>query len=243
MGNCCSAGEETAKSGAFEASANHDDVNEVQQFAQEHHVSSAAHDSQNAGVDAAGGPPFAGGEIGNNNHLNNASNIRQLNQYRLEREEATRREGIVVKASQMMVPTGASGGQSRMQQHRSASGIYTYYDPQYAAASAQDILRSAALTGGLVFADDNATKEAWRASLSVLGVLPVPSSSNDVTELLSRGTWEGVQLGSRGSGLASCGGENPMHYLDDMAETLLDSEHTIHQTSLFGGCPSLVEHL
>lgn len=202
-----------------------------------------AQNSENAGVDAAVGPPFPGGDIGNNNHLSNANNIRQLNQYRLEREEATRREGIVVKASQMMVPTGASGGQSRMQQHRSASGIYTYYDPQYAAASAQDILRSAALTGGLVFADDHATKEAWRASLSVLGALPVPSSSNNVAELLSRGKWEGVQLGSRGSGLASCGGENPMHYLDDMAETLIDSEYTINQTSLFGGCPSLVEHL
>lgn len=240
MGNCCSAGEETAKSRAFEVSDTHEDVNDTQQFAPQEHVT--AQGGQNAVADAAAGPPFPGGDIGNN-HLSNASNIRQLNQYRLEREEATRREGIVVKASQMMVPTGASGGQSRMQQHRSASGIYTYYDPQYAAASAQDILRSAALTGGLVFSDDNATKEAWGASLSVLGVLPVPSSSNNVTELLSRGKWEGVNLGSRGSGLASCGGENPMHYLDDMAETLLDSEYTINQTSLFGGCPSLVEHL
>ncbi|EJK70844.1 hypothetical protein THAOC_07764, partial [Thalassiosira oceanica] len=80
------------KSGAFEvSSATHDDVNEAQQFAQEHVT---AQNSENAGVDAAVGPPFPGGDIGNNNHLSNANNIRQLNQYRLEREEATRREGI-----------------------------------------------------------------------------------------------------------------------------------------------------
>lgn len=181
---------------------------------------------------------------------------RRMSQYRLEQAELARREAIVTAASQSMVPVGSQGTVSmgaghRILDHHShrGGGINTYYDPSYAAAAAQDILRSAAITGGLVFCDDQATKSAW--NVSVIGTWPRRSSSpdrgslsnlKDIIDSLGRGRWDGVRLGSRGSGLAGCGGEDPEYYLDDLAEAFLEAMVPT-KTSLFGGCASIVENL
>lgn len=180
---------------------------------------------------------------------------RHLAQYRQEQVELARREAIVTEASQSMVPVGsqrsvAMGGHRMMNHHshHRGGGNNTYYDPAYAAAAAQDILRSAAVTGGLVFCDDQATQAAW--NVSVIGSMPMPSTqdrgalakSKDIIEMLGRGRWDGVRLGSRGSGLAGCGGEDPEYYLDDLAEAFLETMVPT-KTLLFGGCASIVENL
>lgn len=173
----------------------------------------------------------------------------RLTQYRMEQVELARREAIVAAASQSMVPVGSQG----LSHHHNNSlhrggGINTYYDPVYAAAAAQDILRSAAITGGLDFCDDMASRAAW--NVSMIGILPVPTSrdrgylanSKEVIETLGKGRWDGVRLGSRGSGLAGCGGEHPEYYLDDLAEAFLETMVPT-KSSLLGGCASIVENL
>lgn len=182
--------------------------------------------------------------------------LRRLTTYRLEQAELARREAIVTAASQGMVPIGSQGsvalvGHRALNSHHShhrAGGVNTYYDPAYAAAAAQDILRSAAVTGGLVFCTDKASQAAW--NLSVIGIMPIsvsqnkgfPSKSKDTVEMLGRGRWDGVRLGSRGSGLAGCGGENPEFYIDDLSEAFLETMVPAKMT-LFGGCSSVVENL
>lgn len=181
---------------------------------------------------------------------------RKLAQFRLEQVELARREAIVTTASQSMVPVGSQGsvviGLHRMinnhhHSHHRGGGMNSYYDPAYAAAAAQDILRSAAMTGGLVFCSDQATLSAWRVSM--ISHIPVTSQDKgnfpkpkDVIETLERGRWGGVRLGSRGSGLAGCGGEDPEYYLDDLSEAFLETMVPT-RNSLFGGCVSIVENL
>jgi hypothetical protein len=178
---------------------------------------------------------------------------RRLAEYRLEQVELARREAIVTTASQTMVPVGSHNvmlaGQ-RMTNYQNSShggGINTYYDPVYAAAAAQDILRSAAMTGGLVFYADNATQVA--SNVSMTGSMPLPScdrslhdNSKVAIDALGRGVWDGARLGSHGSGLAGCGGEDPEYYLEDLAESFLEKMIPT-TTSLVGGCASVVENL
>ena len=169
---------------------------------------------------------------------------RRLQQYQREQAELTRREGIVNAASQSMVSVGGSQSASSATSHYPrVGGIYTYYDPAYAAAAAQDILNSAARTGGLMFMDDDATRAAW--GLNVVGDVPVSvvgSTGKDLMDALGKGRWENVRLGSRESGLAGCGGEDPEYFLDDIAEAFLETMVPT-KTTLFGGCPSIVENL
>jgi hypothetical protein len=162
---------------------------------------------------------------------------RRLQQYQLEAAEQSRRTHIVSTASQSMIPVGSS---NTMQQRH---GVYTYYDPAYAAAAAQDILNSAARTGGLMFVDDGASREAW--GVRVLGCLPKAvegSTGKDLMEALGKGRWDDIRLGSRESGVAGCGGEDPEYFLDDLAEAFLESMLPT-KTNLLGGCPSIVENL
>ncbi|KAL7486887.1 hypothetical protein ACHAW6_012493 [Cyclotella cf. meneghiniana] len=185
-------------------------------------------------------------------HLDEKERERRLKQFQLEQAELARREAIVNAASQSMIPvggsqSGAGGGMmnhAHHTHHRAQGGIYTYYDPSYAAAAAQDILNSAARTGGLMFADDEATRAAW--NVSVIGFIPVAAGSNrtakDLIDTLGKGRWDGVKLGSRGSGVAGCGGEDPEYFLDDLAEAFLETMVPT-KTNLFGGCPSIVENL
>lgn len=176
---------------------------------------------------------------------------RQLNQFRLEQAELARRETIVTSASQSMVPVGGTQGSRTigggMIPHHRGGGVNTYYDPTYAAAAAQDILTSAARTGGLMFADDQASKAA--CSVSVMGAPPIKAAgdtpvqtSKDVMDTLSRGRWDKIRLGSRGGGLAGCGGEDPEYYVDDLADAFWDSMVPT-KTNLFAGLPSIVENL
>lgn len=190
------------------------------------------------------------------NELNGTADEERMAQYRLEQVELARREAIVTAASQTMVPVGSQGS-SAMGGHRITNNQYSnhggginnaYYDPIYASAAAQDILRSAAITGGLVFYTDKATQNAW--NISMIGTMPQPPNNNqgggsntkDAIDMLGRGIWDGVKLGSRGSGLAGCGGEDPEYYLDDLAEAFLE-KMVPTKTSLFGGCASIVENL
>lgn len=181
---------------------------------------------------------------------------RQLNQFRLEQAELARRETIVTTASQSMVPVGGSQGTRAIgggmllnhPHHNRGVGVNTYYDPTYAAAAAQDILTSAARTGGLMFADDLATKAA--CNVSVMGSVPIKAplreggvtTSKDVMDALSRGRWDRICLGTRGGGVAGCGGEDPEYYVDDLADAFWESMVPT-KTNLFAGCPAIVENL
>lgn len=169
---------------------------------------------------------------------------RRLKQFQLEQAELARREIIVNTASQSMVPVGGSqSASSGMMHHQRVGGIYTYYDPAYAAAAAQDILNSAARTGGLIFVDDDATRAAW--VVNVVGEMPKGvdgATEKDLIDALGKGRWDDVRLGSRDSGIAGCGGENPEYFLDDLAEAYLEAMVPT-KTNLFSGCPSIVENL
>ena len=169
---------------------------------------------------------------------------RRLKQYQLEQAELSRREAIVNVASQSMVPVGGSqSSPSGMMHNQRVGGIYTYYDPAYAAAAAQDILHSAARMGGLMFADDDATRAAWE--INVIGKMPRGidgATEKDLIDTLGKSRWDGVKLGSRESGVAGCGGEDPEYFLDDLAEAFLETMVPT-KTTLFGGCPSIVENL
>jgi len=130
-----------------------------------------------------------------------------------------------------------------MHNSRYLGGIYTYYDPAYAAAAAQDILNSAARSGGLVFVNDDATQLAW--GMNVIGTLPPGVSGatdKDVADALSKGRWDDIRLGSRENGPGGCGGEDPEYFLDDLAEDFLE-RMVPTRTNLFAGCPSVVENL
>jgi hypothetical protein len=168
---------------------------------------------------------------------------RRLKQYQQEQAELARREAIVNTASQSMVPVGSQSASSGKMHHQRLGGIYTYYDPAYAAAAAQDILNSAARTGGLMFVDDEATRAAW--SVNVVGEMPKSiegATEKDLIDALGKGRWDDVRLGSRESGVAGCGGEDPEYFLDDLAEAFLETMVPT-KTNLFGGCPSIVENL
>ncbi|KAL7537416.1 hypothetical protein ACHAWF_005757, partial [Thalassiosira exigua] len=164
-----------------------------------------------------GGPGGTGGAAGagpTQGELDQMEEDRQrrMAQYRLEQVELARREAIVTSASRSMVPVGSQGGGmgGRGSMMGAGGGHHHHhhshppaYDPAYAAAAAQDILRSAAVTGGLVFRDDRATRAAWDAS--VAGTMPVPApsaarggggregSTKDVIDALGRGRWDGVR--------------------------------------------------
>jgi len=269
MGQICSicgSQEEAQRGGAFAETSSPDDQIQVQPPSQfngqpTQNTSSPLNfnnPSQPAHVHGSHllNPGSVHGEL--DQRIEENDSLRRLTQYRLEQVELARREAIVTAASQSMVPVGSTqgsvamgmGGRHRIMNHHHSGGggINTYYDPSYAAAAAQDILRSAAVTGGLVFYDDKATQAAW--NVSVVGSMPMPASSSsprvanskDVMETLGRGRWDGVRLGSRGSGLAGCGGENPEYYLDDLAEAFLETVVPT-KTTLFGGCASIVENL
>jgi hypothetical protein len=68
------------------------------------------------------------------------------------------------------------------------------------------------------------------------------STDKDLLDALGKGRWDDVKLGSRESGAAGCGGEDPEYFLDDLAEAFLETMVPT-KTTLFGGCPSIVENL
>jgi hypothetical protein len=105
---------------------------------------------------------------------------------------------------------------------RSTRGSTGYYDQGFAAALAEHLERTT----------------QFPSQLEVR--LPPPSSSSVYTRL-NQPQWEGVALGS-GGGLAGCAGENPNRYMDNVAESLLDSVVPAKQ-QLFAGVNPIVENL
>ena len=203
----------------------------------------------------------------------------RLARYRRDQADLARRESIVDAASRSMVPVSSSPShthhnnndrrQNNHQNQQQQRGLVsTYYDPAYAAAAAQDILRSAAATGGMTLdASDAATRDAWevRPMGTMPSLAPPPSSSSLATSslatgcgkgaamnMLSGGRWEGIRLVAgpgpsylgRSSGGGGIGGEGDRlgYYLDDLAESFLEGMVPTG-TALFGGCPPIVENL
>ena len=275
MGNCC-AKEEPQRPGAFaDTSSNSEDVFQGSHHSSNNHstlnpspfggmltsagASPVIDPTKLTTVSTALGHDSSQLQQPGSEHLQQIEQMdenerqRRIIQIRLEQTELARRETIVTSASQSMVPVGGSqasrsigGGMILSHSHQRGGGVNTYYDPAYAAAAAQDILNSAARTGGLMFADDLATKAAW--NVSVMGSAPLKAqdvtqtTSKDVIDTLSRGQWDKIQLGSRGGGVAGCGGEDPEYYIDDLADAFWDNMVPT-KINLFGGCPSIVENL
>jgi hypothetical protein len=129
------------------------------------------------------------------------------------REEQARLDLIVSAAGRGMVAV------------RSTRGSTGYYDQGFAAALAQHLEQTTQFPNQLEVR------------------LPPPSSSSILSlyERLSQPQWEGIALGP-GGGLAGCAGENPIRYMDNVAESLLDSVVPAKQ-QLFAGSSPMVENL
>jgi hypothetical protein len=106
---------------------------------------------------------------------------------------------------------------------RSTRGSTGYYDQGFAAALAQHLEETTQFPGKLPVK------------------LPPAPTGNSVYERLSRPQWDGIRLGN-GGGLAGCAGENPIRYMDNIAESLMDSVVPSKQQLLAGANP-LVENL
>ncbi len=325
MGQICSTGDEPLRPGAFAGTTSSSDptssssFNAHQQHSTQHNHTH--HPPQTAESTSSHHPPFNVGDGINNepsqsadrtNIASTADMEERLSRYRKEQAELARREAIVNAASGSMVPVTTSPSPHHQQdrnyqfnnhqnhhQHQQQRGpSNAYYDPSFAASAAQDILRSAAMTGWMMLdVNDVATREAW--DVMPMGTMPRSSSSSSsvavggsdnkgsgsngkTMEMLSAGRWDGIRLvaGGGGGGGASSrrmslrsgvgggggggiggigigmggggkggigiggggGGDRPEYYLDDLAESFLESMVPT-RTALFGGCPSIVENL
>ena len=137
------------------------------------------------------------------------------------KEEAERLKALRDEQArlEMIVSTAGRG----MVSVRSTRGSTGYYDQGFAAALAQHLEQTTQ------FPDKLEVR------------LPPPSSSSTIYSKLNQPQWEGIALGT-GGGLAGCGGEDPMRYMDNVAESLLDSVVPAKQ-QLFAGVNPMVENL
>ena len=131
---------------------------------------------------------------------------------KIVRQEQARLDVIVSAAGRGMVAV------------RSTRGSTGYYDQGFAAALAQHLEETTQFPGKLP-----------------MKLPPAPTTGSSVYERLSRPQWEGILLGN-GGGLAGCAGENPIRYMDNLAESLLDSVVPSKQ-QLFAGANPMVENL
>jgi hypothetical protein len=106
---------------------------------------------------------------------------------------------------------------------RSTRGSTGYYDQGFAAALAQHL--------------EETTQFPEKLPIKLS---PAPTGTS-VYDRLSRPQWDGIALGN-GGGLAGCAGENPIRYIDNIAESLLDSVVPSKQ-QLFAGANPMVENL
>lgn len=106
---------------------------------------------------------------------------------------------------------------------RSTRGSTGYYDQGFAAALAQHL------------------EETTQFPDKLPVRLPPASSSTSVYDRLNKAQWESITLGD-GGGLAGCAGENPIRYMDNVAESILDSVVPAKQ-QLFAGANPMVENL
>ncbi len=141
-----------------------------------------------------------------------ASSQEEADRLKLIREEQARLDLIVSAAGRGMVAV------------RSTRGSTGYYDQGFAAALAQHLEETTQFPDKLP-----------------VRLPPVYTSNLSVYERLSQPQWEGIMLGN-GGGLAGCAGENPIRYMDNVAESLLDSVVPTKQQLLAGVRP-MVENL
>jgi hypothetical protein len=131
------------------------------------------------------------------------------------REEQARLERIVSEAGRDMVAISRGAGS---------------YDPAYAAAVARDL-------------------QEHRGAVMNLPIPAAPSQipptaladTTLIIEMLGRSRWDGIELGTRG-GPGGCGGEDPLIFFDDLAESYL-SEVLPAKETLFQGVGPIVENL
>ena len=135
-------------------------------------------------------------------------------------EDAERLKALREEQARLDLVVSAAG--RGMVAVRSTRGSTGYYDQGFAAALAEHLERTTQFP-------------------SELEVRLPPPSSTSVYSRLNQPQWEGVALGS-GGGLAGCAGENPNRYMDNVAESLLDSVIPAKQ-QLFAGVNPIVENL
>lgn len=68
------------------------------------------------------------------------------------------------------------------------------------------------------------------------------AANNGVYARLSRPFWQGIELGTKGTGVAGCAGENPITYMDHVAESLLEDIVPSKQKMFLGAQP-IIENL
>lgn len=136
------------------------------------------------------------------------------------KEDAERFKAYREEQSRLeMIVSNAGRGMVAVRSMRGSTG---YYDQGFAAALAQHL--------------EQTTQFPKRLEVR----LPAPSSSS-VYSCLHQPQWEGVSLGP-GGGLAGCQGVDPMRYMDNLAESVLDSVVPTKQ-QLFAGASPMVENL
>lgn len=118
-----------------------------------------------------------------------------LEQNRLLRKEQARQDLIVQAAGRSMVPVRNTRGSN-----------YLYNDQGFGAALAQHL-------------QDTLGEEAMQNPHP----LP-PAPPSKIMERLTAPFWSNVELGTKGTGLAGCDGENPLIVLDRVAESYLASK-------------------
>lgn len=152
-------------------------------------------------------------------------------------QEQQRLDMIVAAAGQGMISV------------RSTRGSTGYYDQGFAAALAQHLEQTTSFPETLPLrlpaapssSDSRNTNDQGNSSA---GGDPntASSSSNSVYVRLSQPQWEGIVLGTQGNGLAGCGDENPQQFMDNVAESLLETTLPAKQ-HLFVGVKPMVENL
>lgn len=156
----------------------------------------------------------------------------------------------------MIVSTAGRG----MVSIRSTRGSTGYYDQGFAAALAQHLEQTTSFPDRLPVTLPPPPKEGDRipskATLAATspGALPLPGNNDKRTAStssakaasplftrLAQPQWEGIALAS-GGGLAGCAGEDPNRFMDNVAESLLDTVVPAKQ-QLFAGAKPMVENL
>jgi hypothetical protein len=135
---------------------------------------------------------------------------------------------------------------------RSTRGSTGYYDQGFAAALAQHLEQTTSFPSSLPVSLPLAPNESSNSSSAShefkVGsgdgdqtINMSTSSSNSVYARLAKPQWEGIALGP-GGGLAGCGGENPSQFMDNVAESLLDTA-LLNKQHTFAGIKPMVENL
>lgn len=142
---------------------------------------------------------------------------------------------------------------------RSTRGSTGYYDQGFAAALAQHLEQTTTFPSRLPVVlplapeatHNQPSAASAAASASGDGNVPAGSSStskptsdhnnNSVYARLAKPQWEGLALGN-GGGVAGCDGADPNQYMDNIAESLLDTIVPTKQ-HMFAGVKPMVENL